>query len=96
MAFIGYNFPGTGANAALNDYQTSPLSVACLAPNNAIFKNANNNNYIRFDAYGSGNNKFYGYVFACQLADVLIPEMILVRDKYMGYPGKVWLPLTTF
>lgn len=91
MAFIGYNFPGTRATANLQ----TPISLACSSPIEDIFKNADNTNYIKFDAYGSGNNKFYGYIFACELKNVLIPEMILVRDNYIGTSRKEWLPLKT-
>ncbi len=89
VAFIGYNFPGPISNLGLLPLQKS----ACSAPIASIFNTTTNNNYIRHDAYGNGNN--YGNIFACELANVKISEMIYVRDTFMGAPGTTWTLLTT-
>ena len=95
VAFIGDNFPGTDLNATINDVKTENV-VACSNPITDIFKTANNGyNYITTEAYRSKSGDYYGEIHACRLADVQIPEMIFVRDNYMGVPGKKWDLLTT-
>ena len=64
---------------------------ACSLPITAIFNTATSYNYITYNAFGIAYN--YGNVFACELANVLLPEMISVRDTLMAAPGTAWAML---
>jgi hypothetical protein len=95
VAFIGFNYPGINKDAENNDKQTSETTRACSAPITDIFYAGNNNNYyIRQQIFSSSSGKMYGNIFACNLADVQLPEIILARDNYMKKPGSTWVLLT--
>ena len=89
VAFIGINYPGSMTATSLTTYQKS----ACSQPIAPIFNTTNGYNYITNVAYGGANN--YGNIFACRLENLLLPEMVYVRDFGMGNPaGTTWILLT--
>jgi len=98
VAFIGDNFPGTVISSFENDMKTK-IAMACSDYITFIFKNGNSNsgfNYIRSDPYQSKNGDLYGEIRACDLNNVQIPEMILVRDYFMNLvPYAKWDLLKT-
>jgi hypothetical protein len=88
VAFIGCNFPGPITNNDLKVIQKQ----ACSLPITPIFKTLNIYNYITNAAFGLTYN--YGNVFACELVNVLLPEMKTARDSLMRAPNDVWTLLT--
>jgi hypothetical protein len=98
VAFIGDNFPGDKIDADLNSYFAMKERIECFNIIDNIFETATGgSDYIQSRPYKSLTGKFYGNIYACDLSDVNMPEMKLVRDFYMeGAPAdKKWKLLKT-
>ncbi len=96
MAFIGENFPGDQVDVRYYDYNVKKR--ACNKLIYPIFQNAPRGfDYIMYKPYQSKYGYEYGYIYACDLSDVEMPEMKLVRDFYMenAPADKNWKPLRT-
>ena len=77
VAFIAFNYPGTPSAAQIAKFH----SETCTSPIIDIFGNSNTGqNYIR----QSKNGNSYGLIIACNLANVVLPEMKYVRDNLIG------------
>lgn len=84
VAFIGINLPNSAFDPS-TDYQKG----ACKEPIKDIFKSAlQRQKYILFEEYK------YGNIFACDLKDILLPEMIHARGE-MGWKADSWKLLET-
>ncbi len=72
VAFIGINLPISAFQQSLAAYQKD----ACVKPIPDIFSSdPQNQKYILFEEYK------YGNIFACDLKDILLPEMIHARKE---------------
>jgi hypothetical protein len=87
VAFIGINLPNSAFVQSLSKYQED----ACEKPITDIFKFTpdEEQKYILFEAYYD-----YGNIFACNLTDIKLPEMIHAR-KEMDWAADAWNLLKT-
>ena len=78
MAFIAFNYPGTPTPQQITAFEAE----TCSAPIVGIFgAQITAQHYIRHQVYGNS----YGLIIACNLADVVLPEMKYVRENIIKH-----------